>query len=375
MPDNNMHPFEEQNGAFARLRQAYSALEQTRPLRDLGLSTIMVNHDVKNYMAVISGYAALLLRSKTLEDKSRRMIENMLQAVIKLQDFNTRVFEISGVNQQRAAQVLDLGLIISSCVDTHFREQKPRFSLQSVSPEKSILIDGDHEKLELAFINAFNNSLEADAKNINVKIAAYNSTALIVIEDDGVGCCSRQFSNLFKTFYTTKHNAGAGLGLCIMRSVIEAHGGGVSIYSKNFPDQKQHGLSVQIVLPVNKKSAVTAVRPEIFLARKELNNTAALLKKFKNLRIIPRIVDSAENIELSTQSSSAGTLVIASNVLVPDLEREFRDNPAVKFLIVEEPYEEVLFAKGHGSNRAEHLSEDFIIRYLCNEEPPSVGGA
>jgi len=70
-------------GAFQKLKQE---LEEAKPMRKLGESAADLSHDIKNQMSVISGYATLLMRSKTIDDKNHKMAEGILEASIKIQE-------------------------------------------------------------------------------------------------------------------------------------------------------------------------------------------------------------------------------------------------------------------------------------------------
>ena len=69
-----------------KLTQAYKDLEEAKPMRDLGESAADLSHDIKNQMSVISGYATLLMRSKDIDDKTRKMADSILQASVRIQE-------------------------------------------------------------------------------------------------------------------------------------------------------------------------------------------------------------------------------------------------------------------------------------------------
>ena len=78
---------------------------------------------------------------------------------------------------------------------------------------------------------------------LNVRSERLDEWALISIQDSGTGIAPEQAERIFDAFYTTKPK-GIGLGLSISRSIVESHGGRLSV----FPGQP-YGSVFQIMLP------------------------------------------------------------------------------------------------------------------------------
>jgi len=87
-----------------KLKQAYKELEQTKPMRDLGESTATISHDIKNQMSIISGYATLLIRSKTIDDKTRQMADNILQATVRIQELNISALDAARIKAKHETE-------------------------------------------------------------------------------------------------------------------------------------------------------------------------------------------------------------------------------------------------------------------------------
>jgi signal transduction histidine kinase len=98
-------------------------------------------------------------------------------------------------------------------------------------------VKGDRVQLQQAVLNLIMNGIEAiaDARNgereIVCRSLASDGQALVSIRDSGPGIPSAQLDRLFEPFFTTKDN-GMGMGLCIARTIIQAHGGKVSAESR-----------------------------------------------------------------------------------------------------------------------------------------------
>ena len=104
----------------------------------------------------------------------------------------------------------------------------------------------DEAKLRQAIINLLKNAAESSpaGKPIQLKISAEESTLSILVEDHGCGMTKEQLKKIFEPFHTTK-SYGTGLGLPIVKKIVEAHQGLIAVDS--IPGS---GTTVGIYLPI-----------------------------------------------------------------------------------------------------------------------------
>jgi hypothetical protein len=124
---------------------------------------------------------------------------------------------------------------------------------------------------------------------------------LLVVEDDGKGCTEEQLGQLFKSFYTTKKGkGGTGLGMCIMRSIIESHGGYISAYSKNILNDGTHGLVLNIAFPVygDEMQSDSDKKDLVVLIKEGVENLAQVIRTFQNVSVTPYIIQRVEDIDV-----------------------------------------------------------------------------
>ena len=96
-----------------------------------------------------------------------------------------------------------------------------------------------------AFLNIFVNAIQAmnDGGILRVKIGEEKVHFIVEIEDSGCGIPQEHLKTIFNPFFTTK-DKGSGLGLSIVKKIIEGHGGNIMVKSR-----KGAGTTVLIKLP------------------------------------------------------------------------------------------------------------------------------
>jgi nitrogen-specific signal transduction histidine kinase len=361
--------FKKRNAAYLSLREAYKDLETTKPLRKIGQSSAFINHEIKNYMMIISGYAALLAKSKELCDRDRGMVDNIAQTTAKLQEFSLSVLELSKSKSAQESDDVELMQTLRACIDARFSKQSSKFAVSYTpngpDPMESVLVNGSQEKLERIFINAIRNSFEAGAQSIRVRFCACNTMVLIVIEDDGAGCDAAQLPNLSKTFFTTKcGSGGTGLGLCVIRSIIEAHGGNINIYSKNLLGGGKHGIMTQITLPASKRMPYEAAKHEFMLIKQDMDYAPVILEILKNLKIIPHIAQKTRDADLSPRNSSLGLIVMVAAENMAEISGRIGGGAESGIIVLPvEIGEGPAVFVGTGESK-ELFTEEFVAKYL-----------
>jgi len=111
-------------------------------------------------------------------------------------------------------------------------------------------IQGDPQQLKQVFLNLFLNSLQAmnGSGKLNISTTQADSNLTITIQDNGEGMTQQTLDRLFEPFYTTK-STGTGLGLSVVKGIIDEHGGSVQVESN---DQKGTKVKVNLSLIDNR---------------------------------------------------------------------------------------------------------------------------
>ena len=127
------------------------------------------------------------------------------------------------------------------------------------------------------FLNLYSNALEAGASRVITSMRKVENRIRICIEDDGKGCAVEDLARIFEPFFTTKTGpARRGLGMFIVQSIVENHGGRIKVQSKNGVKEGIHGLIFTLEFPFPEPSRPG--KPEIPFSPKAKARTSPRLR-------------------------------------------------------------------------------------------------
>ncbi|MBK9096872.1 MAG: HAMP domain-containing histidine kinase [bacterium] len=224
-------------------------------------------HEIKTPIVAVASYIDIILqkflgpidetieeklvRAKNRTDEGIQMINDVLN-VSKLTLYDEYDEEdldiheiISGVMKRRKASA-DAHLIKLHLFDK--REQKEN-------------IKGDKFLLDIAISNLIGNSIKygVDGGNVEVTITSEKKSLVIEVCDDGVGIPAEELPKIFKEFYRANNvkkivSEGSGLGLSVVKRIVERHGGTIKAVSPSRMATRDHsGSCFTIELPFQRK--------------------------------------------------------------------------------------------------------------------------
>jgi signal transduction histidine kinase len=284
--------------AFEKLETAYTELDQANSLKEIGQSTAIINHEIKNFTFGISANIQLILDyDKQLVEASRRKLSAIVDTTKRMSDFSMDILELSKAKILKEKVELSISGVIERCIESHFPSKKQDFVFSGF--EKNHSIHGDWNKLDHVFLNIFKNAFEADATSITIRAIESPTVLLLTIEDNGAGCNEKAVKQLFTAFYTTKKNSrGTGLGMPIIKSIVESHGGYISAYSKNLMEGSRRGLILNLCFPIYSSINARTDIPNqnVVLVKEGIENIGPIIRVFQNVHFTPHIVQSIEDV-------------------------------------------------------------------------------
>jgi signal transduction histidine kinase len=213
-------------------------------LAAMGQTAAVISHDLRNHLNAIRA-AAALLRSRVPKGEARGLVEVVEGEIRRGDRYISDV--LSACREPLPSRcAVELGLFLE-----RFSRSWPQGDFASMKmevdlPPEPLSIRVDPLQLERVLRNLGRNSAEATGGCGTVRVRCERlegGEAKIVFSDDGPGIAESALPRLFEPFHTTK-KSGAGLGLSIARSIVDAHGGRMEVLSGAGP-----GASFRIMLP------------------------------------------------------------------------------------------------------------------------------
>jgi len=239
---------------LASEKLARSEAERANRLKDEFLATI--SHELRNPLNAIMGWAHMLQLGKLNEANTERAVETIYRNAKSQSQLVSDLLDVSRIISGKLRldmRAVDLIYIVNAAID----------SIRPAADAKGILlqpmldpaagpISGDADRLQQVVWNLLTNAVKFTPKGgkIQVKVQRINSHVEIVVSDSGVGINKEFLPYVFDRFRqadgsTTRIHGGLGLGLSIVRQLVDLHGGSVGVESKG----EGKGATFTITLP------------------------------------------------------------------------------------------------------------------------------
>lgn len=229
--------------------RASIAIENTRMYRELldadrrkdeFLATLA--HELRNPLAPIRNSLQILKMTRVDEQtakQTREMMERQVHHLVRLVDDLLDLSRVMRGKIELRREPAELGSIIARAVET----ARPLIDAQGhrldiVLPEESLLIDGDPVRLTQVVGNLLTNSAKYTEPRgqIQLTVRREEQLAILSVKDTGIGIDPEMLPRVFELFVqadhaTTKAQGGLGIGLTLVKNLVEMHGGSVSANS------------------------------------------------------------------------------------------------------------------------------------------------
>ena len=216
------------------------AFQSRQDLRDrlstLGEMSAGIAHELRNPLAVISGYTKML--SKKVEDPMKPAVESIAKEVAVMDRIITDFLSFAKPTDLMVAPV-DLQELLDGCLSS--LGGPPEGMQVSVDIAMLPRINADEVLLRQACTNLLQNAIESMPDGGELKISGFmDDHVCISIADTGHGIPESIRDKIFLPFYTTKER-GTGLGLAIVHKIVVSHGGDIKVETSDkgttFTDQ------------------------------------------------------------------------------------------------------------------------------------------
>jgi signal transduction histidine kinase len=247
--------------------------EQNERLRELDRLkdefVSLVSHELRTPLTSIRGYIELLLEDlEPSETDRRRYLEVVDRNSQRLLELVSDLLFLAQVEAGKLAierKPVDLGQVVAECVEASAPVADSKGIELAAHVGRVPKLDGDRARLAQMLDNLVSNALKFTPKRgrVVVRLGSEGKTAVLEVEDTGVGIPQGEQGRLFERFFrssTATENAipGTGLGLTITKAIVERHGGTIEVDSR-----ENSGTVVRVSLPLAVKPAAKAGAREL----------------------------------------------------------------------------------------------------------------
>ena len=198
-----------------------------------------VSHELKTPLAVIQNYGSLLQQSNLSEEERKDYARTVTSAAQRLASLITNILKLNKLENQQiypATVTFDLSEQLCECL-LGFEDAWEAKNLEiETEIVDGILVDSDPELLSLVWNNLFSNAIKftEDGGTVGLKVYRDGSHAVIEVSDTGCGISPEVGAHIFEKFYqgdTSHATQGNGLGLALVKRIVDIIGGEISVSS------------------------------------------------------------------------------------------------------------------------------------------------
>jgi signal transduction histidine kinase len=228
------------------LEETYKELAERERMAEIGNFSMMIAHELKNPLGIIKGSVDIISKEGVKTKVRNTMIEYIQDEVKRLNRLVEDFLSFARPNPAHKSLV-DINQVITKMVNlAPLPELKEKdISLKVELSEEATEINVDEHQIYQVLLNLFNNAIQSipEKGEISFKTESSNSGTRITITDTGIGIPAEEKEKVFEPFFTKKEK-GTGLGLAVVKKIIDAHLGVIHI-----ADHKCGGTVFSIWLP------------------------------------------------------------------------------------------------------------------------------
>jgi signal transduction histidine kinase len=217
-----------------------------------------VSHEFKSPLSAIIQISEMLRSDMVPEGKKKKYYDVIFKQSQRLNHLIQNILDFSSIEKGRKKYVFkeeDLTPLIEKSINRlNQRISDQDFNINYTLEKNLPKVMMDQEALQLAIYNLLDNAVKysGDSRTVDVETWKENGNLLTAIKDYGIGLRKEEIPKIFERYYRseTNHNEnikGSGLGLSLVKEIIKAHGGNVSVESKH-----HEGSTFRFSLPLKK---------------------------------------------------------------------------------------------------------------------------
>lgn len=219
--------------AYKTLKKTQEDLIKAEKLSVIGKFASLIIHDIKNPMTNIRAYAELCKMAQPEDTKIDKATQIIIKEVDRLVNMTSELLEFARGEMSLNMTPVNINSFITTMIDLIQEDMRIKKIRVTLKDNDDVMAMIDSEKMKRVFFNLVTNAADAIETNgtIEISIKPLENTVQLIFADNGCGMSEETVSNIFEPFYTKK-TKGTGLGMAIVKGIVENHNGTIKVKSK-----------------------------------------------------------------------------------------------------------------------------------------------
>jgi signal transduction histidine kinase len=233
--------------ANRELKKTQEKLLRAERLSLLGKFSSLILHDIRNPIAILRGYAEMIMLHSDEPDVIKRNVGKIVSEADRLNRIASELLDYSRGEIALNMSIVNLQDLVSKTVEII----SERFASKNIQIRTDVRYPGpviiDNERMLRVLLNLADNSRKAmpGGGTFTIAVDREDKRLIFDVSDTGVGMEKDVQKRLFEPFFSQSGEGGTGLGMTIVKNIVEAHDG-----SLGFTSKKNEGTTFRISLPI-----------------------------------------------------------------------------------------------------------------------------
>lgn len=214
---------------LTELNQLRDLAERAERLAALGRLSAGLAHEIRNPLGSIAGSVELVMEAPGIDAEDKRLLELVLGETDRLNDLVTTMLDVGRPREPELVSV-DLGALATEVAGL----AKGKAKVHVEAPSDPVRVSADPAQMRQVLWNLVKNALQFSPPSgeVHVQVGWDDASRPIVsVRDEGPGIRPEDRAHLFDMFFSKRHH-GVGLGLALVRQIVEAHRGEITVESE-----------------------------------------------------------------------------------------------------------------------------------------------
>ncbi len=325
-------------GWLIRDRRAKRSIEVLKSLDELRKDFVStVSHELRTPLTSIGGFVKLIAAGDAgpVTETQAEFLDIVDKNVDRLTSLINDILDVEKIesgNFQMVHQALNLRDILIDVVENiRVLAAKKKLTLNVQIPDQALWVEGDRIRLMQIFENLLSNAIKyTRVGTVSLEVEKYELAVMIRVRDSGIGISEQDQERLFQKFFRTEESltladGGTGLGLTIVKALVDAHHGQIAVES-----EIKKGSTFTVTLPLDADRMQENLRERNFFKKDGLERPVWLVGLSDSMSQL--VEDLMYSLGKSVSNGSIPYRVLNFSQVFDSPEREHPQPPSLVLL-------------------------------------------